>query len=332
MAAAFAAGQNELMAAGIDATTAEQFISLRPKLSPERELFLIDKYKTKVILRDDLDYPPLLKQIHDPAAALFVRGTWPAVALPSLSVVGSRQATPYAERASETIVKPLARAGLVIVSGLALGTDALAHEAALQAGGKTIAVLGSGIDDYHIFPSSNRYLARKIIENNGAVISEYPPETEPQKIFFPIRNRIIAGMSRGTMVIEAGIKSGALITARAALENGRELFAVPGPFHSPFSEGTNNLIKTGAHPVTEANDVLFALGLRCFEENKKNKKPEAGSPAEAAIIQLLSAQPIHVDDLAHATGKNISEISHLLTLMEMKGTARHVGNLYYTIN
>lgn len=330
MEMAFTADRDELLAAGIDVETAEQFLSARPKLSPERELFLIDKHKTKVILRGDADYPPLLKEIHDPPGALFIRGTWPAVNLPSLSVVGTRQATPYAERACETIVKPLARAGLVIVSGLALGADALAHAATLAAGGQTIAVLGAGVDDNHIFPSFNRRLAHAIMENRGAIISEYPPETEPQKINFPIRNRIIAGMSRGTMVVEAGIKSGALITARAALENGRELFAVPGPFHSPFSEGANNLIKNGAHPVTSADDVLFALGLRPAETSA-DKKIEASSPAEAKIIELLSAQPIHVDDLARATGKNISEISHLLTLMEMRGTARHVGNLYYTV-
>lgn len=331
METAFTAGRGELFEAGLDPNIIEQFLTERNKLSPERELFLINKHKTRVILRDDSDYPPLLKEIHDPPAALFVRGVWPTVTQPLLSVVGSRQATPYAERACEEIVQPLARAGLVIVSGLALGTDALAHQAALSAGGKTIAVLGSGVDDYHIFPSTNRYLAQKIMENNGAVISEYPLESEPQKINFPIRNRIIAGMSRGTLIIEAGVKSGALITARAALENGRELFAVPGPFHSPFSEGTNNLIKTGAHPVTSADDVLFALGLCLVGGANETKKPEPGSPAEAEILRLLSAQPIHIDDLARTTEKNISEISHLLTLMEMKGSARHVGNLYYTI-
>lgn len=331
MVSAFTAERGELLAAGLDANTIEQFLSVRPKLSPEKELFLINKHKTRVLLQENPDYPPLLKEIHDPPAALFVRGTWPAETQLYLSVVGSRQATPYAERACETIVKPLAQAGLAIVSGLALGTDALAHQAALAANGKTIAVLGAGVDDRHIFPSSNRWLAQKIMSENGAIVSEYPLESEPQKINFPIRNRIIAGMANGTMVIEAGVKSGALITARAALENGRELFAVPGPFHSPFSEGTNNLIKTGAHPVTTADDVLFALGLRSAEKNPSDKKPEVGSQAEAELFRLLNVQPIHIDDLARATNKKISEISHLLTLMEMKGTARHVGNLFYTI-
>jgi len=329
--AAFKANRGDLTIAGIPPHVAEEFISVREKLSPEKELFLIDKHKIKVILPEDQDYPSLLKEIHDPPATLFVRGTWPNATLPLLSIVGSRQATPYAERICETIVKPLARSGLIIVSGLALGTDALAHEATVDVNGRTVAVLGSGCDDYHIFPSSNRWLAKKIIENDGAVVSEYPPETEPQKIFFPIRNRIIAGMSSGTLVVEAGIKSGALITARAALENGRELFAIPGPFHSPFSEGTNNLIKTGAHPVTSADDVLSVLGMRCTEKINETKRPEPGSPAEAEILKLLSAQPIHIDDLARATNKNISEISHLLMLMEMKGSARHLGNLYYTI-
>jgi DNA processing protein len=329
--AAFKAEQKELLAAGLDEKTTEQFLSIRQKLSPEKELFLIHKYQIRVIVLDDPEYPSLLKEIHDPPAALFVRGLWPTITQPMLSVVGSRQATAYGKLACEKIVAPLAAAGLVIVSGLALGTDALAHEATLAAQGKTIAVLGAGVDDYHIFPSANRYLAKKIIENNGAVISEYPPETEPQKIHFPIRNRIIAGLTRGTFVIEAGIKSGALITARAALENGRELFALPGPFHSLLSEGTNNLIKTGAHPITSADDILFVLGLQTTKTNLVKEKPQADSPAEAAIINLLSAQPIHLNDLARAANKNISEISHLLTLMEMKGSARHLGNLFYTI-
>lgn len=331
MVSAFAAERGELLAAGLDANTIEQFLSVRPRLSPEKELFLINKHKTRVLLREDWDYPPLLREIHDPPAALFVRGTWPAETQLCLSVVGSRQATSYAERACETIVKPLAQTGLAIVSGLALGADALAHQAALAADGKTIAVLGAGVDNDHIFPSSNRWLAQKIMAENGAIISEYPLESEPQKINFPIRNRIIAGMTVGTLVIEAGVKSGALITARAALENGRELFAVPGPFHSPLSEGTNNLIKTGAHPVTAADDVLFALGLRSSKKTLSDERPEANSPAEAELLHFLNAQPIHIDDLARATNKNISEISHLLTLMEMRGTARHAGNLFYTI-
>jgi DNA processing protein len=330
MEAAFTAGRNELTAAGLDAATVEQFLSVRRQLSPEGELFLIDKNKIRVIVRGEADYPALLEEIHDPPAVLFVRGTWPTATQPYLSVVGSRRATGYATRASETIVKPLARAGLAIVSGLAIGADTLAHQAALAGGGKTVAVLGSGIDDNHVFPSSNRWLAQEIRENGGAIISEYPPETEPQKIFFPIRNRIIAGISLGTLVLEAGIKSGALITARAALENGRELFAVPGPFHSPLSEGTNNLIKNGAHPVTSADDVLYALGFGAIE-SANNKRPEADSSAEAEILRFLSAEPIHIDDLARQSGKNIAEISHLLTLMEMKGSARHLGSLYYVV-
>lgn len=331
METAFSAESEALLAAGLEANVVEQFLAGRGRLSPEKELMLLEQSGAEVIPVTDPRYPPLLKEIYDPPAALFVRGSWPAVALPFLSVVGSRQATAYAERASEMIVGPLARAGLVIVSGLALGADSLAHQAALAAGGRTIAVLGSGVNDQHIFPSSNRWLAREIMENRGAIISEYPPGTEPQKINFPIRNRIIAGISRGTLVVEAGIKSGALITARAALENGRELFAVPGPFHSPLSQGTNNLIKAGAHPVSEAADVLSVLNMKNAASGLPAQKPEADSAEEAEILNLLGNEPIHIDDLARVTGKNISEISHLLTLMEMKGTARHAGNLFYTI-
>jgi DNA processing protein len=239
----------------------------------------------------------------------------------------------------EKIVEPLASAGINIISGLAYGIDTLAHEAALKVSGTTVAVLGSGVDDENIFPATNRGLANKIIENGGAIISEFPIGVAPQKQNFPIRNRVIAGLCHGTLVIEATKTSGSLITARAALEDGRELFAVPGPIGYENSEGTNQLIKTGAHVVTEPNDILSVFGMNIhplpsivatrWDGVEVGAKPS--SPAEAEIFRHLSMTPIHIDDLARLTNKKISEVSHILMLMEMKGLTRHVGGLFYTL-
>jgi DNA processing protein len=338
METAFRASASELAKAGIDPKIAEQFLAIRDKLSPERELELLERAGAIAVPFTDPNYPELLKEIYDPPAVLFVRGQLPRQNSVKLSVVGSRKISAYGVRAIEKLVEPVASAGVVIVSGLAIGADATAHQATLKVRGATIAVLGSGVNDANIFPNENRRLAQEIIENNGTIVSEFPIGTTPLKQNFPIRNRIIAGISHGTLVIEAAKTSGSLITARAALEAGREVFAVPGPIDSPTSEGANQLIKTGAYPTTSFNDILSVLGLTNLSPSPPGRgvggeggKIIPGSQAEADILKILSTNPIHIDDIARALQKNISEISHALTLMEMKGSARHLGNLYYTV-
>jgi len=354
MEAAFTTDRENLIAAKIEPKIVEQFLATRSQLSPEKELLWLEKCHVKAIAFTDLDYPPLLKTIYDPPAVLFVRGQLPPADRLNLAVVGSRKPTNYGSRVVATLIEPLVAAGVTIISGLAYGIDTLAHEATLQANGLTVAVLGSGVDDNNIFPSINRNLAKKIIENNGAVISEFPIGSPPMKQNFPIRNRIIAGLCHGTLIVEAAKTSGSLITARAALEDSREIFAVPGPIGFESSEGTNQLIKTGAHVVTETEDILSVLQMVSpafsktinhprWTEPRKNEtmRPESktttklapipASPEEAEILKFLSQEPIHIDDLARNTNKKISEISHVLTLMEMKGSARHVGGLYYTL-
>ncbi|MFH1253408.1 MAG: DNA-processing protein DprA, partial [Candidatus Uhrbacteria bacterium] len=363
MEAAFNADRNQLLAAKIEPRVTESFLEARNKLSPEKELLFLEKSGATAISFTDPNYPALLKTIYDPPAVLFVRGRLPESERLMLAVVGSRKPTNYGARVVSNLVEPMAASNVVIVSGLAYGIDTLVHEATLKVSGTTIAVLGAGVDEASIFPAANRGLAQKIITNGGAIISEFPLGTTPMKQNFPIRNRVIAGLCHGTLIIEAAKTSGSLITARAALEAGREVFAVPGPIGSENSEGTNQLLKTGAHVVTEAEDILSALGLatihttkpplssdnvlrssakeegggglvvRCKPNEVRVTKisPIPGSPEEAEILKLLSTEPIHIDDLARATNKKISEISHVLTLMEMKGSARHVGGLYYTI-
>ena len=225
----------------------------------------------------------------------------------------------------------LTRAGLVIVSGLALGIDALAHESCLKFSGRTIAVLGSGLDETSIYPSHNRYLVNKIIDAGGLVLSEFPLGMEPLKHNFPLRNRVVSGLSRGVLVIEAPEDSGALITARNALEQNREVFAIPGSVYNSNSLGPNNLIKMGAKLVTNAEDVLEALDLSLVKEFVETKKIVPDSKEEAQVLQHLSHDSIHIDDLVRLTQLDTSVINSTLTLMEMKGRVRNLGGMQYVI-
>ena len=216
----------------------------------------------KKITIKNASYPQLLKEIYDPPKQLYISGELKAKEKYPLAVVGTRKVSDYGKRATPYFVKTLAKTGLTIISGLALGVDGLAHQATLDVHGRTIAVLGSGLNN--IYPSAHKKLAEDIIKSGGAVISEYSPDKQPSKTTFPARNRIIAGLCLGILVIEAPEKSGALITARFALEQGREVFAVPGSIYSKNSIGTNQLIKMGARPVTKPEDILQGLNLELF--------------------------------------------------------------------
>lgn len=275
-------------------------------------------------------YPSRLKQIHKPPL-LYVRGALIDADEPCFAVVGTRAPTTYGRQIVGELVEPLARAGLTIVSGLALGIDALAHEAALNAGGRTIAVLGGGVDDGSIYPVTNRNLAFRIIKEGGAVISEFPPGAESFKSNFPQRNRIISGLSLGVLIIEAKEDSGSLITARAALDQNREVFAVPGDITRATSIGPNNLIKMGARPVTTASDILDALGLENLKESAAARAIHPDSKEEAALLPHLSREPVHIDELVRASGLPVASVGSALTLMEIKGKIRHLGGMNYVI-
>ena len=221
----------------------------------------LNKENITTISINDPAYPALLKEINDPPFVLFIRGKLPNTNSPTLGVVGTRKLTPYGKSACQEIVGPLVNQGIVIVSGLALGIDGVAHQVAVDNNSPTIAVLGGGVDKKTVSPPSHRDLAEKIITTGGAVISEYPPGFTPTVYSFPARNRIIAGLSLGTLVIEAAEKSGALITAKCALDYNRDVFAVPHTITSPTGIGPNNLIKMGAKVVTKASDIIESLSL-----------------------------------------------------------------------
>jgi DNA processing protein len=258
--------------------------------------------------------PPLLRAIHDPPAGLFVRGAAPVEVLvrPAVAIVGARACSGYGASVARSLGRELAAAGLVVVSGLARGVDGEAHRGALDAGGSTVAVLGCGIDrDY---PAAHADLARRIAET-GLIVSEYAPAVEPAPWRFPARNRVVAGLAAATVVVEARERSGALITADLALEEGREVFAVPGEITSALSAGTNALLKLGASPLTCASDVLLSFGM----------DPDARDAAPDPLLELL---PATADEIVRRTGRPAAEVAAALVALELDGRATAHDGVY----
>lgn len=274
-----------------------------------------------IIRKEDAEYPRLLTEIAQPPEKLFVRGEIPS-GIPLLAVVGSRKPTRYGMEAAEKIVRGLSELtdDIVIVSGLAVGIDTIAHKTALACGMKTVGVLGSGMDRVAFFPQENWGLAEKIADAGGAVISEYPEGAPGLPHHFPERNRIIAGMSRGVVVVEAKDRSGALVTARIALEENREVFAVPGSIFSIYSEGPNRLIQRGAKCVTSAEDILEELNIPM----KKSNAAEELEGDEKTLWEALSEET-DTDTLVKKTGFSIRDVVTLLSMLELKQLAKKVG-------
>lgn len=327
LARVWVAPNNELIKAGLEPKIAAELMNKRKEIDPDLELAKIEKIGVQIITTLDPDYPKLLQEIYSPPPLLYCLGKLDLNNDFTLAVVGSRKTSNYGRQVTEQIVAELSLAGLTIISGLALGIDACAHQAALNAGGKTVAVLGSGIDQ--IYPAANRQLSQKIIEKNGAIISEFPLGTPPYKSNFPQRNRIIAGLSLGALVTEAGGKSGALITAFCALEQNREVFAVPGSIYSQGSFGPNGLIKKGARPITSAAEILETLNLSRAKDFKSAKEIIPQNETEKILLEIITNEPTHVDKLVQSARLDISVINSTLSLMEMKGMVKNLGNQKY---
>ncbi len=283
----------------------------------------------KQINISDKDYPEILKEIHSPPKSLYVRGGFDEKDKIAIGIVGTRNYTSYGKQVALNIAGDLAEAGITIVSGLAKGIDTFAHQAALEKGGRTIAVLGSAVDSSSVYPSCNKKLADKITKN-GAVISEYAPGTKSEIYFFPQRNRIVSGLSLGVVIIEAPEKSGALITATCALEQNREVFAVPGSIYSKNSVGTNKLIQMGAKLVNSANDILDELNLPLVKEKSKNFKPE--TKEEGILVSIITREPIHLDEIVKQSRLNSALASSTLIMLELKGIVKHQEGGYYIKN
>lgn len=293
----------------------------------EGDIRLIERLGIRLLVADDPEYPPLLKQIFDPPAFLFVRGAFQAGDPCSVAMVGSRRCSQYARSVAERLARDLAAAGISVVSGLARGVDTAAHAGALGAGGHTVAVLGSGLAN--IYPPENRRLADSIAET-GALVSEFAVTAGPDAWHFPARNRIISGWSRGVCVVEAPASSGALITAEFAMEQGRDVFAVPGPVTDPRTRGCHALIRDGALLVEDAEDILSALGVMTATAHPQLTLPDpALTEDEAALHRLLGPLPKAVDDLIVESGVDAARVSAALMLLELKGLARKASGSSY---
>lgn len=319
---------SELMAAGLDQRTIEALVTKRRALDLEAEYEQALDQGVRLVSRDDPAYPALLAQTANPPFLLYVCGTLTDNDRWALAVVGTRQASTYGKDVTRKLVTGLVAAGITIVSGLALGIDAVAHSAALAAGGRTLAVLGSGVDQ--IYPLRNEQLGLAIPQQ-GALVSEYPLGTLPAASNFPPRNRLISGLALGVLVVEATAKSGALITANFATEQGRDVFAVPGSIFSPRSEGPNRLIRDGAALVMSVDDILDALNLQSVAVQQEIAAVMPETPDETALFALIEDEPCHIDELRRQSGLSMPTVSATMTVLELKGLVRQVGGMHYVL-
>jgi len=311
---------------GLPKRALKNFSALRGEIDLDRLYQSITESDVTVLTLLDEAYPALLREIDQAPPVIYVKGVLTPADDFAVAMVGTRRVTAYGQQVARDTSTYLAGHGLTIVSGMARGVDALAHQHALQAGGRTIAVLGCGVDV--VYPPEHRMLAEAIAEN-GAIISDYPMGTQPEGINFPPRNRIISGLSLATIVVEAGERSGALITADFAVEQGRDVFAVPGNVFSPASRGTNRLIQKGAYAMVSPQDVLDVLDLAQVEDFKDARQTLPADTTEAKILQVMDYEPIHVDEICHEVNLPVEKVSAALTMMELKGMVQHVGGMRY---
>ena len=317
----------QLEKAGLGEKIIQAMTECRSKIDVMQLYDSIVKNGIKVISSAELEYPKRLLEINYPPFILFLRGILKEEDQKAVAVVGTRQKTSYGRQIAIDLCDFLVGNNITIISGMARGVDSIAHQAALDAGGRTLAVLGCGVDI--IYPPENRKLMDLIIEN-GAIISEYSPGTQPDAVNFPPRNRIISGLSLATVIIEAGVKSGALITAAFAADQGREVFAVPGAIYSPRSKGTNRLIQDGARPLINFDEILEVLNIYKLDSYSRAQKTFPANDTEEIIIHSLSNEPMHIDDIQSQTGIPIEKVSASLVMLELKGMVRQVSNMTYS--
>lgn len=313
---------------GLNDKLVDNFLIFRQKFNPEKFLEQAKKKEIKILTLKDKTYPELLKQISDAPAVLYIKGEFRPEDNLALAVVGTRKISSYGREVTEILVRDLVVSGLTIVSGMARGVDSLAHRTAIEAGGRTIAVLGCGVD--LVYPPENRELYEKVIQH-GAVVSEVPPGQYVVRGIFPARNRIISGLSLGVLVTEGAEDSGSLITARDAAQQGREVFAVPGPITSSLSAAPSMLIKNGAKLVYNVSDILDELKIESRKWKIESKKIIPENPEEEKILEILADGPVHIDNLVRISGMETGQVSSLVTLMEIKGKIKNLGGMVYAL-
>jgi DNA processing protein len=317
-----------LKGAGLDRAAIRNLVTLRAKIDLDVEMAKLAKHQITALTWEDPDYPSLLKEIYAPPPVLYARGQLLPDDEWAVGVVGTRRATLYGKQVARMVGQDLARSRVTVVSGLARGIDSIAHQAALDAGGRTIAVMACGLD--RVYPPEHRNLAQAIMEN-GALVSDYPVGTPPEAGNFPPRNRIISGLSLGVVVVEAGQKSGALITSTFAEEQGREVFAVPGSIVSRSSIGCNRLIQDGAKMVLSIEDILEELNLTMIEHQSEARAMLPADQTEAQLLALISDAPTHVDAICRSSRLPIQQVSSTLAMMELKGMVRQIGGMHYVL-
>lgn len=326
LAVAWRASEKQLREAGLSPKPVQSLLELRRNFDLDGEYQRIIDSGIQILTLDDPSYPKRLATIDYPPPVLFLKGDLQPDDDFSVAIVGTRRVTSYGRQVATELARYLAQNQMTVISGLARGVDGIAHQAALDAGGRTLAVLGSGVDV--IYPPEHRSLAASIVQN-GALISDYYPGTSPEGNNFPPRNRIISGLSLAVVIVEAGERSGALITANFAAGQGRDVFAVPGPIYAPRSKGTNRLIRDGALPLLEFSEILEALQLAQIEDYRYAKQVIPENDIELLLMETLRDEPMHINEIKAVTELPIDKISSALVLMELKGLVRNTGNLTY---
>lgn len=325
---AWHAPASEFKAAGLDDRLIKVIMNRRRSIDLDAEMEKLERRKVAVLTQDDPGFPWRLKEIYDAPYVLYIRGELKPEDEISLTVVGTRRVSSYGREATQRLVTDLVQNNITIVSGLARGIDTFAHRAALTAGGRTIAVFACGLDI--VYPTENRWLAQKIIEH-GALISDYPLGVRAQAENFPRRNRIVSGLTLGTLVVEAPERSGALITANLALQQDREVFAIPGSIFSANSRGNNGLIRDGAKLVMDVNDILEEFNLNAYPQQIGFAELLPENETESILLKHLSQEPLHIDELSHRCSLPVSTVSSTLTMMELKGMVNQLGSMNYIL-
>ncbi len=324
--AAWEAPLSKFQSIGMSGRIIENLMRVRSQISLEQIWERMTANGITALTWDDENYPRMLREIDQPPPVLYQKGEVVPEDETAVAIVGTRRVTAYGRGVTEELAAYLARNRITVVSGLARGVDAIAHRAALQAGGRTLAVLGSGVD--RIYPPENQHLAEDIAQS-GALLSDYPPGTAPESTNFPPRNRIISGLSLAVVVIEAGETSGALITASFAADQNRDVLAVPGNITAPNSKGTNTLIQNGARPYLKPEDILEVLNLEQVNTRKMARKALPADATEAQIIKVIAEGTMSVDEISFLTGQPVAVVSAALAMMELKGLVRNSGSMTY---
>lgn len=319
--------EGKLIEIGLSEQKVSAFGDFRKSFDIEKYFRRLQSLQIAVVTILDKDYPRNLKGLEAAPSVLYYKGNLDSLETNSVAIVGSRKMTSYGKEVTEKFSGELSNFGVTIISGLARGVDSFAHRACLAVGGRTVAVLGNGLDS--IYPPENTKLAGEIVKAKGALISEYPLGYPALPVNFAARNRIVSGLASAVIVIEGAEKSGTLLTAAHAAEQGKTVFAVPGQITSPLSAAPLYLLKNGARLATETKDILDELDMQVKVDKEKIKKVVPDSPAEAKLLEILEAEPFHLDELVRISGGKTSEISARLTIMEMKGMVKSLGKGMY---